>query len=73
MDVVRAFVCIHHLEIDEMARDAELVTDAVAAEHVARRARDVERLAAVVALQQARDLDGRRAVVAEPPHAETRL
>ena len=44
--VVRAFVGVHDLEVDEMPDDAELVDDAVAAEHVARDARDVERLAA---------------------------
>src|SRR5881396_2119288 len=35
VDVVRAFVGVDHLEVDEVADDAELVGDAVAAEHVA--------------------------------------
>ena len=43
------------------AGDAELVADAVAAHHVARHARDVERLAARVAFQDRRDLDRERA------------
>ena len=54
MDVVRALVGVDHLEVDQVARDAELVADAVAAHHVARHAGDVERLAAGVALEDAR-------------------
>jgi len=48
VDVVRAFVGIDDLEVDDMADDAELVGDAVAAEHIAREARDLQRLAARV-------------------------
>ena len=33
MHVVRALIRIHHLEVDEVTNDAELVDDAVAAEH----------------------------------------
>jgi len=45
MDVMRAFVSVHDLEIDEMTDDTKLVDDAIAAEHVASDACDVERLA----------------------------
>lgn len=45
VDIVRAFIRIHHFEVDEMPRDAEFIRDAVAAEHVAREPRDVQRLA----------------------------
>src|SRR5713101_2305158 len=63
MDVVRAFVSVNHLKVDDVADHAELVRDAVAAEHVACDARDVERLAAGVALHDRRDLDRRGAFV----------
>jgi hypothetical protein len=36
VNVVRAFVRIHHFEIDEVTGDAEFIGDAVTAEHVAR-------------------------------------
>ena len=73
MDVVRPLVGVDDLEVDEVTRDAELVRDAVAAHHVARRARDVERLAAGVALQDRGDLDGRRAVVLHAPESQAAL
>jgi hypothetical protein len=38
MHVVRALVGVDHFEVDHVARNAELVADAVAAQHVARRA-----------------------------------
>src|SRR5690349_5840884 len=43
MDVVRALVGVHDLEVHRVADHAEFVGDAVAAEHVARGACDVER------------------------------
>jgi hypothetical protein len=46
VNVVRAFIGIDDLEVDEMPGDTELVGDAVAAEHVARETGDIERLAA---------------------------
>jgi hypothetical protein len=46
VNVVRAFVRVHHFQIHQMPRDAELVRDAVAAEHVACEPRNVQRLAA---------------------------
>src|SRR5687767_12103312 len=67
MDVVRALVRVHHLEVDQMADHAELVRDAVAAEHVAREARDLQRLAARVTLQDRGHLRRRRALVLHAP------
>src|SRR3954471_4310630 len=52
VDVVRALVSVDGLQIDQMADDVKLVMDAVAAMHIAREAGDIERLSAIVALQQ---------------------
>src|SRR5207253_11203841 len=60
MHVVRALIGVHHLEIHQVTRDAELVADSVAAQHVARQAGDVQCLAARIALHDRSDLDGRR-------------
>src|SRR5258708_25016605 len=65
VDVVRAFVCVHRLEVHAVADDVVLVRDAVCAVHVAGDARDVERLAARVALQYLDDLGRRLALVDE--------
>src|SRR6266850_1237653 len=73
VDVVRAFVGIDHLEVDDMADDAELVGDAVAAQHVAREARDLQRLAARIALHDRGDLDRRAALVLHAPEAQAAL
>ena len=63
MHVVRPLVGVHHFQIDDVADDAELVRNAVAAQHVTRRAGDVERLAAGVAFHDRGDFRRRRAVV----------
>ncbi len=42
MDVVRAFIGIHHFQIHQMPRHAKLVADAITAHHVARQAGNVE-------------------------------
>src|SRR5437868_15384222 len=52
MDVMRTFVGIHRLEVEHVPDDAILVGNAVAAMHVPRDARYVERLAAIVALHE---------------------
>jgi len=52
MDVVCAFVRVDGLEVHDVPDDVVLVADAVAAQHVAALAGDVQRLAARVALQQ---------------------
>src|SRR5690606_41576453 len=56
VDVVRALVSVDHLEVDHVPDHAEFVGNAVAPVHVAREARDLERLAAGVALHDRGDL-----------------
>ena len=56
-----------------MPDDVVLVGDAVAAEHVPALPRDVERLAAVVALQQRNHLGRVVALVLEPTQLQARL
>src|ERR1700679_1113421 len=50
MNVVRAFIGVHHLEIHDVPNDAIFIGDAVAAQHVARKARNLQRLAAGISL-----------------------
>src|SRR5450755_1675902 len=50
MDVVGAFIGVDRLQVLRVAHHVVLAGDAVAAMHVARHPRDVERLAAIVAL-----------------------
>ena len=57
MHIVGALVGVDHLEVDQVARHAELVADAVATHHVARHAGDVQRLAAAVAFHDAGGFD----------------
>ena len=52
MDVVRALVGVHRLEVHHMADDMEVLTDSVAAVHVASVARDLKRLSAMVAFDE---------------------
>ena len=52
VDVVGAFVGIDRLQVHDVADDVVLVRDAVASQHVTALARNVQRLAARVALQQ---------------------
>src|SRR5262245_41689184 len=59
VDVVRAFVGVHYLEIHHVANHAELVGYPVASHHVARHPRDVKGFAAGIALEDGRDF-GRR-------------
>src|SRR3974390_1259731 len=72
VDVVGAFVRVHGLQIRERAHYVVFLRDAVATVHIAGSARDVERLAAVVALHQ-RDRRWRGLALlqhaAEPPRA----
>ena len=63
MHVMRALVRVDRLEVDQMAHYVELIRDAVAAEHVAALARDVEGLAARVALDERDHLGGELAAV----------
>ena len=58
MDIVRALIGVDRLQIHHVADHVKLVMDAVAAVHVAGEAGDIERLAAIIALQH-RDRLGR--------------
>src|SRR5271170_2835585 len=70
VDVVRALIGVHGFQIHQVADDVVFVDDAVAAMHVARGARDVERLAAGIALEHRYHLGRRFAFVLEPPEAQ---
>ncbi len=70
---MRALVGVHGLEVRRMAHHVILDLDAVAAVHVTRHAGDIQRLAAVVALDD-RDHFGRKlALVEQPPDPERAL
>ena len=73
MDVVGAFVGIDDFQIDQVAGDPEFVGDAVAAEHVAGLAGNVEGLAAGVALDDRGQLDRRIAFFLQPAQAQAGL
>ena len=70
MHVVRAFVSVHRLQVHDVADDMILIHDAIAAVHVAGDAGDVQRLAAVVALQQADHLRRGVMLVDQPPQPQ---
>ena len=53
VDIMGAFIGVDRLQVGRVAHDLELGADAVAAVHVAGDAGDVERLAAIVALDEA--------------------
>src|SRR5271169_2579581 len=67
VDIVSTFVGIHHLEIDDVANHSELVRYAVAAQHIARRARHIQRLATGISFHDGGDLHRRRAIVLHAP------
>src|SRR5271157_2906923 len=71
--VVRSLVGVDRLQIGEMAHDLVFDLDAVAAVHVARGSRNIERLAAVVALHHRDHLGRRPALVHQPPKAQRAL
>src|SRR5262249_45221783 len=73
MNVVRTLVRVHHFEVDEVTRDAEIIADTVTAHHVTRSARNVERLTAAVALHDRGDFGGRRALVLQAPEPQAAL
>ena len=54
MHVMRALIGVHRLQVHHVAHDLEIFLNAVAAMHVARPAGRIQRLAAVVALDDAR-------------------
>src|ERR1700747_2732901 len=70
VDVMGALISVDGLQVQDMPHHVILDLDAVAAVHVARGAGDVERLAAIVALDD-RDHFGRvMPLVLEPPEAQ---
>ena len=73
VDVVGALVGVDRLEIQDVADHVVLVRDAVAAVHVAGGARDLQRLAAAVALDQRDHLRRRAALVHEPADPQAGL
>jgi len=73
MHVVRAFVGVHGFEVHDVADDVILVRYAVGAMHIARDARDIERLAAIVPLDQGDHLRLGMALILEPADAEAGL
>ena len=62
MHIMRALIGIHRLKVLSVAHDMIFRHDPVAAVHVARSPRDIERLAAIVALYQRNHL-GRAAPI----------
>src|SRR6185369_16466423 len=73
VDVVRAFVGVHGFQVHHMADHVEFVADTVAAVHVARHARNIQRLAAGIALDQRDHLRCSLAFVLQAADAQTCL
>ncbi len=73
MDVVRPFIGVHRFEVHRMTDDVIFGGDPVAAVHVARNACDVERLAAIVALQETDHVGREPPLVDQPTDAQRRL
>ena len=69
MDVVRALVSVHRLEVHGVADHVILVRHAISAMHVARDPRDVQGFPAGVALGERDHLRGRASLVHQPPDA----
>ena len=70
MHVVCALVGIHCLQIHDVTNHVILIRNSVAAVHVARHAGDIQRLAAVVALDERKHLRRRPALVHQPSDAQ---
>ncbi len=70
---MRAFVGVDRFQVHHVAHHAVFVRDAVAAVHVAGVARDLERLADVVALDDRDHLRREPPFVHQPPDPERRL
>src|SRR6516162_2774172 len=73
MHIVCALVGVDGLQVGDVAHDVILDLDAVAAVHVACRPRDIERLAAVVALDDGYDLGCRLAIIEQASGAQGTL
>ncbi len=73
MDVVRAFIGVDRLEVHDVAHHLVFARNAVAAMHVAGDAGDIERLAAIVALDDRDHLGRELPGVDQPADAQRRL
>src|SRR5690554_1856469 len=70
---MRAFIGVYRLQIEHVTDHLELFGDAVAAMDVASSARDIQRLAAIVALDQRDRLRRHPAGIAEPAQPQRAL
>src|ERR1700747_3670834 len=73
VDVMGALISVDGLQVQDMPHHVILDLDAVAAVHVARSAGDVERLAAIVALDDRDHFGGHLALVHDPANPQRRL
>ena len=73
MDIVGSLVGIDSFEVHHVTHDGEAIGNAVAAMHVTRHARDVERFATVVSLEQADHFRRRTAHIHQPSHTQNGL
>lgn len=73
MHVVRPLIGVDRLEVLEVPHHVILAHDAVAAMHVASRPRNVQRLAAIVALDEADRFRRQRILVEQPADAQRSL
>ena len=73
VDIARAFVGVHRLQVHHVADDMEFVGDAVAPVHVARHAGDVQGGGAGIALDQRDHLGRRSALIEQAAHAQGAL
>ena len=73
MHVMRAFIGVHGFQVHHVPHDLEIFGNAIAAVHVPRHARHIQRLAAVVALHQADHFRCRAAFVHQPSDAQRPL
>jgi hypothetical protein len=73
VNVVRALVSVHDLQVHQVPRDTKLVADAVATEHVARGPGNLQRLAATVTLHDAGDLDCGVALILQATQTQAAL
>ena len=73
VDVVGSFVGVDGFQVQDVADDVVFVGHPVAAQHVARRSGDIQRLAAVVAFHQADGFRGGRARVLQAAQLQRAL
>src|SRR5690625_4679949 len=73
MDVMGAFVGVHHLYVNQATGHAEFVGNAVSAQHVASQASNIPCLAARVAFHDRRNFDRRNVFVFHAPQPQAAL